>query len=300
LGGNWRVLKDYDDDLVDKNCRVGEIYEASQHLYWHAIGNICQGSFDKARSIVNRLDDLFETYENDLSKVFKYEVNTWLLIESGKPNDAMIESEKGIDFEEKAHSGFWELHICQAWRHIVMGAIQKAQECLDLADRIRLQTETAPFQLSSHYKTQLDLDLYRLKESMKSGDPEEVHELQRKAIKSSRLFRRVARSVAYHRTDSYRLMGAYYWMINKQKRALRWWHRAVQEGERLGARPQLARLYFEVGRCLLGSKGKYMQLDGLKAEECLEKARVLFGEMKMESALEEIGRVVETRGFNGR
>ena len=107
--GNWKALKDYDDDLVDKNCRIGEIYEASQHLYWHALGNICQGSFDKARSIVNRLDDLFEVYGNDLSKVFKYEVNTRLLIESGKLNDAMIESEKGIDFEEKAHSGFWEL-----------------------------------------------------------------------------------------------------------------------------------------------------------------------------------------------
>ena len=37
-----------------------------------------------------------------------------------------------------------------------------------------------------------------------------------------------------------------------------------------------------------------------KAEEYLEKARVLFEEMRLESALEELGRVVETRGFDGR
>jgi tetratricopeptide (TPR) repeat protein len=300
LGGNWRALNDWDGDLIDKNCRIGEIYEASQHLYWHALGNICQGSFDKARSIVNRLDSLFEVFENDLSKDFKYEVNTWLLIESGKLNDAMIESEKGIDFEEKAHSGFWELHICQAWIHIMMGAMQKAQECLKRADRISRQIQKAPFQLSSHYKTQLDLDLYRLKESIKGGNRAEVSALQRNAFRSCRLLQKVAQKVAYHRTDSYRLTGAYYWMINKQKRALRCWHRAIQEGERLGARPQLARLYFEVGRCLLEEKGKYMKLDGLKGGEYLDKARTLFEEMKIESSLEELGRVTEKGVFSGR
>jgi tetratricopeptide (TPR) repeat protein len=139
----------------------------------------------------------------------------------------------------------------------------------------------------------LELDLYRLRESTKGGNRAEVDELQRKAFKSGRLFQKVAQKVAYHRTDSYGLMGAYYWMIDKQGRALRWWHRAIEEGEHLGARPQLARLYFEVGRCLLKEKGKYMKLDGLKAEEYLNKARALFEEMKMESSLEEIDRVLQ-------
>ena len=178
-----------------------------------------------------------------------------------------------------------------------MGAIQKAQECLERADRIRFQTETAPFQLSCHFKTRLELDLYRLRESTKSGNREEMDKFQRKAIKSIRSLARVARKVAYHRTDSYRLTGAYYWTINEHEKALGWWHKAVQEGERLGARPQLARLYFEVGRCLLEEKAKYKKLDGLKGEAYLEKARALFEEMKMESYLEEIDRVVEMRSF---
>ena len=90
-------------------------------------------------------------------------------------------------------------------------------------------------------------------------------------------------------------MGTYYWTINEHEKALGRWHRAVQEGERLGARPQLARLYFEVGRCLLEEKGKHMKLNGLKGEAYLEKARALFEEMKMESCLDEIDRVVEMR-----
>jgi tetratricopeptide (TPR) repeat protein len=297
LRGNWKELKDYDDGLVDSNCMIGEIYDASQYLYWHGLGDICKGSFDKAGAIVSRLHDLFVVYGNGLSEAFKYQVNTMRLMESGKLDDALIESQKGIAFEEKTRSGsgLWQLPILQAWIHIMMGTIQEAQECLERADKRRLQTKTAPYQLSSFFKTQSDLDLYRLKEATKSGNRAEIDKFRRKTFRSVKSLQKVARVVAYHRTDSYRLAGAYYWTINKHKKALSRWHRAVQEGERLGARPQLARLYFEVGRCLLEEKGKYMKLGGLKGEEYLEKARALFEEMKMESWLEELGRVVETR-----
>ncbi len=297
LGGNWKSLKDYDDDLVDKNCRIGEIYDASQYLFWHGFGNICQGAFDKARSIIDRLNGLFEVYGNNLSKAFNYEMNTCLLIESGKLNDAMIECEKGIAFEEKVHSGLWQVYVYQAWIYFMMDSTQKAQECFERANRIRLQNETASFQLSNLSKTRLDLDLLHLKESIKSGNRAEMEEVQRKALKSIRLLRRVEQKVAYHRTDSYRLTGMYYWAINKPEKAIGWWHRGVQEGQRLGARPQLARLYFEVGRCLLEEKSNHMKLNGLKGEEYLGKARALFEAMKMGPSLEEIDRVLEGRAL---
>jgi class 3 adenylate cyclase/tetratricopeptide (TPR) repeat protein len=288
LGGTWRAVKDPDDDLIEKICRVGKIYEASHHLYWHALSNICRGSFDKAKLAVRRLDDLFEVYGNDLSKSFKYLVNTMLLIESGKLYDAMVESERGFDFVRKGYTPFWQHPTLQASIHILRGDIEKAEKCLQYANSIRRQVKGTPFQLSNLYRTQSEFDLCRLKESIKGGNGAEVAESRRNAFKSGRLLQKVAQKVAFHRTDSYRLTGSYYWTINKRKRALLWWHRAVHEGERLGARPELARLYFEVGRCLLESKSKHMSLDGLEGEVYLEKARALFGEMEMESYLEEI------------
>ena len=173
--------------------------------------------------------------------------------------------------------------------------MQEAEEALKRADKISFQAERAPFQLSPQLKTQLDLDLYRLRESIKGGNRAEVDASQMKALKSGRLLQNVAQKVAYHRTDSYRLMGTYYWVTNNHEKALGQWHRAVQEGERLRARPQLARLYFEVGRCLLEEKGKHIKLDGLKGEAYFEKARALFEEMKMVSCQEEIDRIVEIR-----
>jgi hypothetical protein len=82
--------------------------------------------------------------------------------------------------------------------------------------------------------------------------------------------------------------------MNKQKTALAWWHKAIEEGERLGARLQLAGVYFELGKRLLGPGSKYRILDGIRAEDYLEMARSLLEEMKLQSYIDELNQI--TRG----
>ena len=45
--------------------------------------------------------------------------------------------------------------------------------------------------------------------------------------------------------------GQYYWLVGKQRKALKWFDKSIKEGERLGARPDLSGLYMEVGKRLL-------------------------------------------------
>ena len=100
-----------------------------------------------------------------------------------------------------------------------------------------------------------------------------------------------SKKVAEHRTESYRLMGIYYWVIKSQKRALKWWNKAITEGERLGARLELSRTYFEVEKRLLEPESKYKELNGIKGEEYLKKARILFEEMDLQWDLDELNRL---------
>ena len=102
---------------------------------------------------------------------------------------------------------------------------------------------------------------------------------------------RVSRKASQHRTESYKLTGVYYWIINKQRNALKWWRKAIEEGERLGARLELSRSYFEVGKRLLEAESKHKTLNGIKAEEYLEKARVLFEEVDLQWDLDELSQV---------
>ena len=79
--------------------------------------------------------------------------------------------------------------------------------------------------------------------------------------------------------------------LEKQGKALKWWDKAIKEGERLGARPDLSRTYFEVGKRLLEPQSKYKKLNGIDAKGYLEKARVMFEEMGLEHDLDELDRI---------
>jgi tetratricopeptide (TPR) repeat protein len=291
LEGNWKEIGKYDDELIKKNCDVGELWDAVQLLYFHAFPCIYQGSLEIVECILNKLNDIFQVYQYDLAKTYKHELKSCLLMECRRLSDALIEINEGIDFEKKAGPGFWELYVCEARIYTSMGEIEKAGNCLEQAKRIWKRITPFPFQMAGFYRAELEYNLYQLKEILRSANQTNLSKYRKKANRSVKTLLRNARKVARHRTESYKLAGEYYWLMNNQKKALAWWHNAIKEGERLGARLQLAGVYFELGKRLLGPGSKYRVLDGISAEDYLEKARSIFEEMNLQPYLHELSQV---------
>ena len=96
------------------------------------------------------------------------------------------------------------------------------------------------------------------------------------------------------RTRALRLMGQYHWLIDKQKNAAKFWGKSISEGKLLGARPDLARTYMEIGKRLMEEKSKYKELNGIKAAEFLEKARTIFQELDLQWELDELNKITLT------
>ncbi len=290
--GNWKIIREYNDDLVTKNLNMGEIYSASQNLFWHGLPSIYQGSLHIAESIVNRLNNIYEVYENDVSLMLKQVLNVSLLIECRKLHHALIEIEEGTDFARKIDYGLGLIHMysCKARIQILMGDIEEAEKSLGYANEIRREVSSVPWQLSNYYRSRSEYNLYQLEGSIKTGNKADLFKYRKKAIKSGRTLLKQTQKVAQHRTESYKLVGIYYWLRKNQKRALNWWNRSIKEGERLGAGLELSRTYFQVGKRLLEPGSKYEKLNGIKGEEYLKKARVLLEEMNLQWDLDELGR----------
>lgn len=299
LKGNWKIIKKYDDDLVNNVLNIGEIYFASQHFYWHCGPAFYQGYFDMVKLLVNKLCKIGEIYENEFSILLKYLLNINMLMECRQLHDAMIEIEEGIDFVPKKDSGTFLINMfsCKALVQILMGNISEAEKSIEHANKLKSEIITVPSQVSNLYRSQSKYFLCRLKESIKTGNKSGLFEFRRKAVKSCKMLIKTSRKAAIHRTESYKLMGVNYWFLRKQKRALRWWNKAIKEGEHLGARLELARTYFEVGKHLLEDKRKYKNFNGITAEEYLEKARVLFEEMNLKWDLDDLSRVIGGQGI---
>ena len=87
------------------------------------------------------------------------------------------------------------------------------------------------------------------------------------------------------------LVARYHWLMGKQNRAVKLWKRAIEEGKRLDARPELARTYMEIGARFLEEKSRYKELNGISAKEYLEKAGTMFQEMDLQWDLNELDKI---------
>ena len=140
--------------------------------------------------------------------------------------------------------------------------------------------------------SRLLLDVGKLESATAAGDRLEVRALATRARSSLRAALGNAGRVAIERTETYNLAGRLYWSLGDQKKALRWWERSIEEGERLAARPELARTHLEVGRHLAGNETPR----GLDAAAHLQRARDLFTELELSWDLEQIEPIERARG----
>jgi hypothetical protein len=92
-------------------------------------------------------------------------------------------------------------------------------------------------------------------------------------------------------------MGVYKWLTNDRKNALTWWHKAVSEGESLGARPQLSRTYAEMGLRFCVINGGSSEPGASRAKEPLQKAKAMFSDLGLHHDLEDLNSVMNRMGL---
>lgn len=150
--------------------------------------------------------------------------------------------------------------------------------------RLRL---VPPYYQTAYLTNRLLLDLTELEEAA-GGGGSVPRALVGRARRSARRALRIARQMPLDRTEIYRLAGRLQWLLGKPARALHWWGQSIAAGEHLGARPELARTYLEVGQRLTVDPSKSPSLGGLAAAAYLEKARSLLTELALERDLEQV------------
>ncbi|MBI5251838.1 MAG: AAA family ATPase [Desulfomonile tiedjei] len=299
LKGQWNRIAEYDEELVNRNLRIGETFYASQHYYWHGLPKIYQGHFDTARSIVTKLNEIAEAYENDIYRLLKYLLNVNLLIECRHMKEASAEVNRGIELAQRkgwAVSAL-SMYSLEAQIHLLVKETEKAGAALRKANQIRSEVRAAPIQLSFFYRSQFQYYLHCLESSLRADHREESSDYSKNALKSGKMLIKTCQKAALYRTESYRLMGVYKWLTHNEKSSFQWWNKAITEGESLGARPQLSRTYAEMGMRLCEINGESPELGVSRAREPLEKAKTMFHDLGLHHDLEDLNSVISQIGL---
>jgi len=243
------------------------------------------------------MSEIAIAYDYNVATVYSDMHTTELLFKKGQLSEAQKKAEKGIIFSSR-HSTEIHQQMFLSWRaqaQILLNDINGATDSLLKAKKIIDQHKfISPFFIMPYTIAQFMIDIYLLKEAIVSNNRKNLSKLKKKAHRNGKKALNNSKKYAVDCVKVLRLMGGYYWLAGKQKKALKWWDKAIKKGEELGARPDLSKTYFQIGKSLLEPNSKYKELIGITAEEYLEKARTMFLEMDLQWDLDELDKVMAT------
>jgi len=294
LSGKWDKEFEYDENLVDGNLNVGEVYLTSAFIDWRGLLKIEQGNFKTVNVLIRKLDEIGEAYDNDITRFRMYVLSAKRLFVCRKLYDALNEVDAGINLANRMGQQLMVLFSTgiKSYIQVLLRDIKGAEKTLSLAKELAShEKQVISIYISHLLMGQFLFDLYMLEESIHSKNKSKISHFRKRAYHSGKAAVKNAKKVAADKTEAFKLMGVYDWLIGRQRNALSWWNKSIKIGEYLGARPELARTYMEVGKRLMEQKSRFQQLNDIQAEKYLKKARILFKEMEMEWDLEQLDKI---------
>ncbi len=292
--GSWNSLPDLGVSLVDIGLRQGDLYKLTAYLLHLGCIKLELGVFEQAGLYAEKLHLITESYGYDFARVHYHFVTANILIRKGAFHEALTEAEKSVSAADQADMNppklrslgvkiIVETLLCRPDK--AASSVKKGETLLAELGIVG-PLYRAPFMLG-----RLLMHLDRFKEALISETRTRIRQCERETLGSAKKAVQVSRKHALYRTWILKSVGEYYWLAGKQNKALSWWEKAIKEGKALGAKMDLARTYFEIGKRLLESHSKHQKLNSIDARGYLEKARILFEEMGLERDLDDLKQI---------
>ena len=296
MSGKWNDIRDLDDSLLDENLKLGVLFNVTWYSGMNALVKIMQGQFSSIEPYLRKLAKIDKEYEYRVAQRYEFLGEISFFLYSRRLNDVREPLEK-MDRLFKNESDNFQMNFfgLYAQIQILMNDYEGAEKSLRLAKDIYSKQSAVlpPFAIYYLYP-RFNLDLKLLEVSINTNNELDVLIYSKKLGKSIKQLLRSINKTPFCRTESFREMGTYHWLIGKQNKAVKFWKKATENGERLDARPDLARTYMEIGKRFLEEKSRYKELNGISAEGYLEKARELFQEMDLQWDLDELDKITSS------
>ena len=293
--GNW--YQELNEDLIDYALKNGEVDAACSYLHMLGYMKIELGDFENSEKILNKLNYIGDEFSTEHANLDFCYLNSRLLTKKGEPYNAMKYVNEGIVLLDEIG---WESRKVnflgvKSRIQIMQNDLDAAEQTIDEAENLVLKVgkyTILPFFYSDYLMGILIYYLARLESSIAANDKEDISRHRNVTLKSGKIAAKHSkRKVASDRTEAYKLMGRYYWLIKKQGKALKWWDASIKEAECIGAKLELSKTYFEVGKRIIEEKSEYKELNGIKAKEYLEMAKTLFEEMDLQWDLDQLDKI---------
>ena len=286
--GNWENAPTIEDAVIEQALRQGMLWDVTIHTAIEMDRYLRRGDFDRARTLLARLASIRDTYDYADAVSNHDGMQAILLLEERQLRDALALSERHHHLSREGTLKVMTLGM-MAKARMLLGDRDGAADALSQAAAVtKREGVLSPWHQSIHHLAQLLFDVTALEAAVARREGAS-HTLRRAGIRSARRAIRTAGKVARERVETYNLTGRLWWALGNRRRAMKWWTKSITEATRIGARPELARTYYDVGR-LIGPS----TLNGKDGPAYLHLAQELFTTLDLKWDLDQLHAIEAT------
>lgn len=253
--GDWSDRYDIDDELMGVGLRAGRLWAADTYLGMVAERRYRQGRFDRAEQELERLRVLRAEYGYEFAASTETAHRAFCWLEQGRLDEARgaMRTYYEIRREDALHvlalSGLAKIDALSNRLDDAEDHLERARAIIEQAGRL------APYYMGAYRTSRLIVDVLRIagRDDLKR---------MKAAAKSAKLAIAMSRHIARERPEALRWSGRAMVIRGKYDRALDLHSRALDEAEKLGAAPEIARACADISLAVArgGEGARYREL----------------------------------------
>ena len=274
LSGDWDDRHEIPLGVVEEAVRRGQLWDVAHHVGLETIKHTAQGRWREADQQVDWLAGMAQTYAYDLASVYVHACPAYLYTERRQLDAALAACEAYLAGYDEV---LLNLHAIgtKAKVQVLLGDLPAARTTLALAEAPLSKGPIPPWHFGGVARSRLMLAVREAEQAGGGGS----------ALGHSRRLRRdglwVTKRFAWFRPEIWQAVGQLHWFAGRRRAALEWFGRALDEAERLGMRPEAARVRFEIGSRLLEAEGSAASFRSQDAHGLLGGARQAFEQLDL-------------------
>lgn len=280
MEGTWGV-DTYDEEIVNIACQTGDVYNMVTYLGMQIQIYLERGDLT-VHQIHNKLAEVSEIHDYEYGRLAKYSHGSLILLKIRQYKKAVSLAEEGIEFMKNTlgnKPGRLMIYTMKIRAQIMLGDLSGAEETLLEANDFGRSEKLIPYFHSFLLTANILFCIRKLEEALQKGDRSLQSSLDKEFCRHRTKALKIVRKVAFEKVETFRLMGTYYWLTGRQVRAVRWWGKALEAAENLGAKIELASTLEEVASRLSEPASKYPVINGQSPAHMKERADTLIKEI---------------------
>ncbi len=291
LSGNWKNFTKINERLLDLKLRAGDLFGATYQISWALYIIIGKGKYDYAEYLINKGDEIADTYDFDYGKLYMLSFKADLELSKRNLHKAISYYNDTCLLAEKLGLTSWILGLSgkRTKAYILLNDYASAKDSINKAEQASLVADSlTPMLLSYFYAYKLFYHVNLFKKSQNDVLQDEIKLHEKEILHRWKSVLKISNKVAEIKPEVNMIVGKYYLCKNKFRKAHKYFLKSIAYAEHLEELPELGRSYLEFGKFLSDPR---VRIKNKNPEKYFTEAEKIFEALNLQWDLNELKRI---------